>query len=48
MITRGFADLPEDRGLMRTVVREAEQCIGVYATVRTPGTVALNDAVRLV
>jgi len=47
MITRGFEGLPEDRSIMRTVVREADQNIGVYATVRTPGRVGLGDAVRL-
>ena len=34
MITHGFADLPRDPALMRTVVREANQNIGVYAARR--------------
>ncbi len=46
MITHGFADLPRDPGLMRTVVREANQCVGVYATVREPGEVKEGDAVE--
>jgi hypothetical protein len=46
MITHGFADLPRDPGLMRTVVREANQCIGVYARVREPGEVREGDAVE--
>lgn len=45
MITRPFADLPEDPGVMRAVVRGADQIIGVYATVRRPGTVAVGDSV---
>ncbi len=45
MITRPFADLPQDRGLMRTVVRDADQIVGVYATVREPGPVAVGDPV---
>jgi uncharacterized protein YcbX len=45
MITRGFADLPEDQGMMRAVVRGADQIIGVYATVRSPGTIAVGDSV---
>ena len=45
MITHGFADLPRDPGLMRTVVREANQCVGVYARVIEPGEVKLGDAV---
>ncbi|MBM3675386.1 MAG: MOSC domain-containing protein [Actinobacteria bacterium] len=48
MITRGFADLPEDRGLLRTVVRDADQNLGVYATVRTPGPVTVGEDIRLV
>lgn len=46
MITHAFADLPRDPGLMRTVVREASQCIGVYASVREPGIVREGDSVE--
>jgi uncharacterized protein YcbX len=45
MVTRGFADLPEDRSVLRTIVREADQNVGVYATVAQPGRVAENDLV---
>jgi uncharacterized protein YcbX len=48
MITLPFADLPRDPGLMRTVVREANQNVGVYARVSRPGGVAVGDAVELV
>ena len=48
MITLPFADLPRDPGLMRTVVREADQNVGVYARVSRPGRVAVGDAVELV
>jgi uncharacterized protein YcbX len=47
MITHGFDDLPRDPGLMRTVVREANQIMGVYASVETPGEVRLGDEVEL-
>jgi uncharacterized protein YcbX len=47
MVTRPFADLPEDRGVLRAVVRGADQIIGAYATVRTPGSVAVGDGVRV-
>jgi hypothetical protein len=47
MITHGFADLPKDPALMRTVVREADQCIGAYATIATPGAVRVGDEVAL-
>jgi hypothetical protein len=48
MITHGFADLPRDPGLMRAVVREADQCVGVYASVREPGHVREGDGVERV
>ncbi|MEX2207848.1 MAG: MOSC N-terminal beta barrel domain-containing protein [Myxococcota bacterium] len=47
MITHGFDDLPQDPGLMRTVVREANQSIGVYARVARPGRVAVGDTVEV-
>jgi hypothetical protein len=48
MITHGFDDLPRDTALLRTVVREAAQNVGVYARVVRPGRVAVGDAVSLV
>lgn len=47
MVTRGFADLPQDRSIMRTLVRENAQALGVYATVVEPGTVRVGDALEL-
>lgn len=47
MITHAQDELPRDPGLMRTVVREAEGCLGVYARVAEPGDVALGDPVEL-
>ena len=47
MITHGFADLPQDPGLMRTVVREANQNVGVYARVERPGRIAVGDTVEV-
>jgi uncharacterized protein YcbX len=43
MITRPFADLPEDRSLVKTVVREANHNLGVYARVVEPGAIATGD-----
>jgi uncharacterized protein YcbX len=40
------AELPKDPALLRTIVREAEQNLGVYASVRTPGVVEVGDAVE--
>jgi uncharacterized protein YcbX len=47
MITHGFDDLPRDPGLMRSVVREAEGAVGVYASVAEPGRVRVGDEVAL-
>jgi hypothetical protein len=47
MITHGFDDLPRDTALLRTVVREANQCVGVYAKVESPGEVSPGDELEL-
>lgn len=47
MTTLGFANLPKDPNIMRTLVREADQNLGVYATVATPGRVSVGDRVEL-
>ena len=47
MVTRGFDDLSADRGILRTIVREADQLLGVYATVRTPGDIDLGAPVSV-
>jgi hypothetical protein len=47
MITHAFGDLPRDPGLMRTVVREANQNIGVYARVLRAGRVNVGDSVEI-
>lgn len=43
MITRPFAELEQDRALLRTVVAQADQNIGVYATVKQAGSVGEGD-----
>lgn len=48
MITRAVEELPVDRAIMRTVVAEANQNLGIYATVVEPGTVAEGDVLTLV
>lgn len=45
MITRRINEaIPEDRAIMRHVVRELNQAVGVYARIVTPGTVSVGDA----
>ncbi len=47
MTTLPFADLPKDPSIMRTLVREAGQVLGVYAVVVEPGAIREGDAVEL-
>jgi len=47
MTTLSQGDLPEDPRVLRTIVRDADQNLGVYATVVTPGRVEVGDAVTL-
>jgi len=47
-VTREFGDdMPSDRSVLRHVVRDLDQNVGVYATVVTPGDVAVGDAAEL-
>ena len=46
MTTQPQGDLPKDPGVLRTVVRHADQNLGVYASVVGPGRVAVGDPVE--
>ena len=43
MTTREFADLPQDRGIMRALAANTKRCFGMYAEVASPGRIALGD-----
>jgi uncharacterized protein YcbX len=47
MVTRGFDDVPEDRAVLRTVVRQAQQNLGVYASVVRGGDLHTGAPVSL-
>lgn len=48
MVTRPVGELSEDHRVLRTIVVEADQNIGVYATVRSSGTFEVRAPVALV
>lgn len=49
MITREVDDsIPQDRGVLRHVVRELDQNVGVYGKITTPGTIAQGDTVEFI
>jgi MOSC domain-containing protein YiiM len=49
MVTREVTpDLPEDRAVLRHVVRDLDQNVGVYAEVVVPGVVHAGDTVVVV
>jgi uncharacterized protein YcbX len=47
MTVQAQRELPKDPLVLRAVVRDAGQSLGVYATVATPGTVRVGDVVTL-
>ena len=48
MTTQAVGDLPKDPSVLRTIVRDANQNLGVYATVASAGEVAVGDPVDLI
>jgi uncharacterized protein YcbX len=47
MTTHAQGDLPKDPSVLRSIVKDAEQNLGVYASVVQSGHVALGDVVKL-
>jgi len=48
MTTQATAGLPKEPGVLRTIVRESNQNIGAYASVRVGGVLKRGDVVELV
>jgi uncharacterized protein len=48
MIAQPQPGLAKDPQVLRAVVRDADQNLGIYATITTPGTVRVGDPVELV
>ena len=47
MVTRAINnDIPEDREVLRHIVRDLNQSVGVYARVLSPGKCSVGDKVR--
>lgn len=47
MTTRATGTLPEDRQVLRTIVRESDNNVGCYANVGSGGTIRVGDDVEL-
>ena len=47
MTTHAQAGLPKDPSVLRSIVKDADQNLGIYASVVTAGRVAVNDTVEL-
>jgi len=47
MTTHAQKDLPKDPSVLRTIVKDADQNLGTYATVVTAGVVKLGDSVEI-
>ena len=48
MVTRPVGrDVPEDRSVLRHIVRDLDQNVGAYATVVRPGSFSVGDSMRL-
>jgi MOSC domain-containing protein YiiM len=46
MVTREISsEIPEDRRILRHVVRDLNQNVGVYARVITPGMMSVGDEI---
>jgi MOSC domain-containing protein len=45
MPTREQRELPTDIQVMRTVAKHANRCLGIYATVSSPGTIGVGDEI---
>ena len=47
MVTHRISnEMPEDRAILRHIVRDLDQCVGVYARVVTPGAVSVVDTLQ--
>lgn len=47
MVIQPQPDLPKNPSILRTIVKDASQCVGVYARVVQPGPVRLGDTIEL-
>jgi uncharacterized protein YcbX len=46
MVTREInAEIPQDRSILRHIVRDLNQNLGMYARIIQPGTIDINDSV---
>jgi hypothetical protein len=49
MVTREVGnDIPADRAVLRHIVRDLDQNLGIYATIVTPGAIREGEAMTFV
>jgi uncharacterized protein YcbX len=48
MTTHPQADLPKDSSILRSIVKDANQNLGIYASVSRPGDMKLGSSVELI
>lgn len=48
MTTHAQDRLPKDSSILRSIVKDADQNLGIYASVITPGSAAVGDVVELI
>ncbi len=47
MAMHGQRDLPRDRSILRTIVRDADQCLGLYGSIVRAGSASVGDPVTV-
>lgn len=47
MTTQQVGELPKDPSILRTIVKESDQKVGIYASVATPGKIRVGDPVEV-
>jgi hypothetical protein len=47
MVAQAQPDVAKDPKILRTIVRDADQCVGMYARAAGSGRIAIGDSVEI-